>query len=80
MAMTLRLDAQDEAVLREVAERTNRTMTDVVALSVRFYRDSLVAHDEQADLARRAERRAAHRKAIDESMARNADLLERLAK
>ncbi|KQR08287.1 hypothetical protein [Cellulomonas sp. Leaf334] len=80
MAMTLRLDASDEALLREVAERTNHTMTDVVALSVRFYRDALVAQDEQADLAQRAERRAAHRKAIDESMTRNAELLERLAK
>ncbi|MCR6648526.1 MAG: hypothetical protein NVV70_10450 [Cellulomonas sp.] len=80
MAMTLRLDAPDEALLRELAERTNHTMTDVVALAVRFYRESLVAQEEQADLARRAERRAAHRRAIDESMIRNAELLERLAK
>ena len=79
MAMTLRLTAQDEAVLREVAERTQHTMTDAIALSVRYYRDALVQQDEQADLARRAERRAAHRKAIDESMERHAELLERLA-
>jgi len=80
MAMTLRLDAADEAVLREVAERTHHSLTDAIALSVRHYRDALVLQDEQADLARRAERRAAHRRAIDESMERNAELLERLAR
>jgi hypothetical protein len=80
MAMTLRLDAEDEALLREVAERTNHTMTDTIALAVRHYRDLLAVQDEQADLAQRAERRAAHRKAIDESVERNAELLERLSR
>lgn len=79
MAMTLRLDPDDEAALREVAERTNHNLTDAVALSVRHYRDLLVLQDEQADLARRAERRTAHRTAIDSSVERNAELLERLA-
>ena len=30
IAVTLRLDAEDEALLREVAERTNHTMTDKI--------------------------------------------------
>ena len=79
MAMTLRLSAEDEAALREVAARTHHNLTDAIALSVRHFRDVLVQQDEQADVARRAERRAAHRQAIDESLARNEELLERLA-
>ena len=80
MAMTLRLSADDEALLREVARRTHQSLTDAVALSVRHYRDELVRQEEDADLALRAERRAAHRAAIDASIERNAELLERLSR
>lgn len=80
MAMTLRLDPSDEELLRKVAERERRTMTDVVAIAVREHAARLDAADEDASLARRAERRAAWRRSIDESMERNADLLERLSR
>ncbi|GCD20049.1 DUF1778 domain-containing protein [Cellulomonas algicola] len=80
MAMTLRLDPSDEELLRSVAEREKRTMTDVVAISVREHAARLDAADEDASLAVRAERRAAWRRSIDESMERNADLLERLSR
>jgi hypothetical protein len=79
MAMTLRLDATDEAVLRDVAERTNHTLTDAVALSIRHNHESLLRLEEENALAARASRRAAHRKAIDESMERNAEALDLLS-
>jgi len=80
MAMTLRLDAADEAVLREVAERTHRTLADAIVLSVRHYRDVLVVQEEAAELAARTARRTAHRRAIDESISRNVELVERLSR
>ena len=79
MAMTLRLDPADEELLRSVAEREKRSMTDVIAIAVREHATRLDAADEDASLAARAQRRAAWRRSIDESMDRNAELLERLA-
>jgi len=80
MSLTLRFDAADEAVLREVAERTHRTLADAIVLSVRHYRDVLVAHEEVPEHAARAARRTAHRRAIDESISRNVELVERLSR
>lgn len=80
MAMTLRLEPADEELLRALADREKRTMTDVVAMAIRARAASLDAADEDASLALRAERRAAWRRSIDESMERNADLLERLSR
>ena len=77
--MTLRLDASDEAMLREVAKRTNHTLTDAVALSIRHYYDSLLQLGERE--GPRGPRLAAssHRTAIDESIERNAEALELLS-
>lgn len=80
MAMTLRLDAADEDLLRALAEREKRTMTDVVAIAVREHAARLYAAGEDAALTVRAERRASWRQSIDESMERNAELLDLLSK
>jgi hypothetical protein len=79
MAMTLRLDAADEDLLRAVADREKRTMTDVVAIAVREHAARLHTADEDAALAARAERRAAAARAIRESIADNREALDLLS-
>ncbi|QHT57403.1 CopG family transcriptional regulator [Cellulomonas sp. H30R-01] len=80
MAMTLRLDPADEDLLRAVAEREKRTMTDVVAIAVREHAARLDAADEDASLAARAARRSAAARAIRDSIAENAEALDLLSR
>lgn len=80
MAMTLRLDPSDEELLRSVAEREKRTMTDVVAIAVREHAARLDAADEDASLAARAARRSAAAQAVRDSIAENAEALDLLSR
>ncbi|WP_273653076.1 CopG family transcriptional regulator [Cellulomonas fimi] len=80
MAMTLRLDPADEELLRTVAEREKRTMTDVVAIAVREHAARLDAADEDASLAARAARRSAAARAIRDSIADNTEALDLLSR
>lgn len=80
MAMTLRLDTSDEELLRSVAEREKRTMTDVVAIAVREHAARLDAADEDASLAARAARRSAAAQAVRDSIAENAEALDLLSR
>lgn len=80
MAMTLRLDPSDEELLRSLAEREKRTMTDVVAIAVREHAARLDAADEDASLAARAARRSAAAQAVRDSIAENAEALDLLSR
>jgi hypothetical protein len=79
MAMTLRLNEADETRLRELADHEHRNLTDEIAALVQDRHALLRIELDQSDLALRAARRAAHRKALDDSVAANAELLELLS-
>lgn len=67
MAMTLRLDDEHDRLLEALAARFGRSKTEVVEIAL-------------DDLAARADKSARTRSAFERVRARDADLLERLAR
>jgi len=72
MAMTLRLDREHEAIVRDLAERTRRSPAEVVVLAIWLYRDELVRREEELEEVRQGE----YRTDAGGSIVRDAEFLE----